>query len=170
MTILRLTLTLTIVFSPVTCLLCSPAVFTGISLTDLFDQIRYIDLVLVGRVSESALLSLSLDILVGRGVLPVGEIGKSLQDIAPTRNLSGKIKEKYGGLKKFLERYPEEVVICADHPFNPHVFLRKPLNRTDLELIAKGIIPPHLRKVNKCYRCYNYCMAGYHVFGNACRH
>ena len=40
-----------------------------------------------------------------RGVLPVGEIGKSLQDIAPTRNLSGKIKEKYGGLKKFLERY-----------------------------------------------------------------
>ena len=56
-------------------------------------------------------------------------------------------KEKYGGLKKFLERYPEEVVICADHPFNPHVFLRKPLNRGDLELIAKGIIPPHLRKV-----------------------
>lgn len=120
----------------------------NISLNDLFDQIRYIDLVLVGRVSESALLALSLDILVGRGVLPVGEIGKSLQDIAPTRNLSGKIKEKYGGLKKFLERYPEEVVICADHPFNPHVFLRKPLNRGDLELIAKGIIPPHLRKVS----------------------
>ena len=125
------------------------AAFSKISLNDLFDQIRYIDLVLVGRVSESALLSLSLDILVGRGVLPVGEIGKSLQDIAPTRNLSGKIKEKYGGLKKFLERYPEEVVICADHPFNPHVFLRKPLNRGDLELIAKGVIPPHLRKVSK---------------------
>lgn len=127
--------------------LFSTIVSPSISLNDLFDQIRYIDLVLVGRVSESALLALSLDILVGRGVLPVGEIGKSLQDIAPTRNLSGKIKEKYGGLKKFLERYPEEVVICADHPFNPHVFLRKPLNRGDLELIAKGIIPPHLRKV-----------------------
>jgi hypothetical protein len=51
--------------------------------------VRYMDLVLVGRVSESALLVLSQDILVGRGVLPVGEIGKSLQDIAPTRNLSG---------------------------------------------------------------------------------
>jgi hypothetical protein len=106
------------------------------------------DLVLMGRVTESALLALSQDILVGRGVLPVGEIGKSLQDIAPTRNLSGKIKEKYGGLKKFLERYPEEVVICADHPFNPHVFLRKPLCRTDLDLIGRGIIPPHLRKVS----------------------
>ena len=124
----------------------SISVLPHVSLIDFFDQIRYMDLVLVGRVSESALLALSLDILVGRGVLPVGEIGKSLQDIAPTRNLSGKIKEKYGGLKKFLERYPEEVVICADHPFNPHVFLRKPLNRGDLELIAKGIIPPHLRK------------------------
>jgi hypothetical protein len=77
----------------------------------------------------------------------VGEIGKSLQDIAPTRNLSGKIKEKYGGLKKFLERYPEEVVICADHPFNPHVLLRKPLTAADLELIEKGVIPPQLRKV-----------------------
>lgn len=87
------------------------------------------------------------DILVGRGVLPVGEIGKSLQDIAPTRNLPGKIKEKYGGLKKFLERYPEDVVICADHPFNPHVFLRKPLSSADLDLIGRGIIPPHLRKV-----------------------
>ena len=92
---------------------------------------------------------LFIDILVGRGVLPVGEIGKSLQDIAPTRNLSGKIKEKYGGLKKFLERYPEEVVICADHPFNPHVFLRKPLSTADLDLIGRGIIPPHLRKVRK---------------------
>ena len=76
----------------------------------------------------------------------MGEIGKSLQDIAPTRNLSGKIKEKYGGLKKFLERYPEDVVICADHPFNPHVFLRKPLSVSDLDLIGRGFIPPHLRK------------------------
>ena len=74
----------------------SGSVFPGVSLSVFFDQIRYMDLVLVGRVSESALLALSLDILVGRGVLPVGEIGKSLQDIAPTRNLSGKIKEKYG--------------------------------------------------------------------------
>ena len=78
----------------------------------------------------------------------MGEIGKSLQDIAPTRNLPGKIKEKYGGLKKFLERYPEDVVICADHPFNPHVFLRKPLSSADLDLIGRGIIPPHLRKVS----------------------
>ena len=70
-------------------------------------------------------------------------------DIAPTRNLPGKIKEKYGGLKKFLERYPEDVVICADHPFNPHVFLRKPLSIADLDLIGRGIIPPHLRKVKR---------------------
>ena len=37
------------------------------------------DLVLSGRVTESALLTLSCDILSERGVLPVGEIGKSLQ-------------------------------------------------------------------------------------------
>ena len=32
-----------------------------------------------------------------------------------------------GGLKKFLERYPEDFVMSNDHPFNPHVYLRNPI-------------------------------------------
>jgi hypothetical protein len=30
-------------------------------------------------------------------------------------------------------------VICADHPFNPHVFLRKPLSQADMDLINRGM-------------------------------
>jgi len=47
------------------------------------------DLVLSGRVTESALLALSCDILAERGVLPVGEIGKSLQVRPCTEGAAG---------------------------------------------------------------------------------
>ena len=95
-------------------------------------------------VSESALLLLSTEILAIRGPLPVGEIGKLLADITTINNLSQKLKEKFGGLKKFLERFPKKFVISNDHPFNPNVLLRNTLSTEHLELVDRGIFPHQL--------------------------
>ena len=101
------------------------------------------DLVLSGRVSEIAIIKLSKEILVERGSLPVGEIGKVLQDTTASTSLSSKLKDKFGGLKKFLERLPEEFMMCFDHPFNPHVLVRKLLTPVDIEMVNKGFVPNH---------------------------
>lgn len=58
--------------------------------------------------------TLSKDILVERGPLPVGEIGKMLQEITNITSLSTFLKEKFGGLKKFLENYDGDFVIRFD--------------------------------------------------------
>lgn len=82
-----------------------------ISLDRLWDEIFYCSLVLEGKLTESALLMLTKDILIERGTLPVGEIGKMLQELIALSSLSSKLKEKFGGLKKFLERFSEYFVI-----------------------------------------------------------
>ena len=63
------------------------------------------------QVSEGTLRSLSQEILQDRGPLPVGEIGKTLQEITGISTLSAYLKDKFGGLKKFLENYPDDFVI-----------------------------------------------------------
>ena len=35
-------------------------------------------------------------------------------------------------------------MICSDHPFNPHVFVKKLFTAEELEMVGKGIVPPHL--------------------------
>lgn len=114
--------------------------------------------------TEGTLRSLSLDILQERGPLPVGEIGKMLQEITGISTLSAYLKDKFGGLKKFLENYPDDFVIryyvhifnsivslkmklycpSTDHPFNPHVFLRRKLSAEEFNSISQGSIPSHL--------------------------
>jgi hypothetical protein len=124
------------------------------------------DLVLTGCVSESAVLALSKEILYERGTLPVGEIGKVLQELTCASSFLGKLKEKFGGLKKFLERFPNEFVICTDHPFNPHVFVKKALKAEEMEMVLNGIVPLHLtakfrkviltqmEKLHQYYECF----------------
>lgn len=41
-------------------------------------------------------------------------------------------QDKFGGLKKFLEKYSEDFFVSSDHPFNPHVYLRSTITTTDL--------------------------------------
>jgi hypothetical protein len=101
-------------------------------------------MLLESHVTESALLLLSIEILAIRGALPVGEIGKLLSDMTTISNLSQKLKEKFGGLKKFLEKFPKMFVISNDHPFNPNVLLRNTISTEHLELIDKGIFPHQL--------------------------
>ena len=74
----------------------------------------------------------------------MGEIGKILQEFTAIANFSNKLKEKFSGLKKFLEKYPDQFVISSDHPFNPHVFLKRLLSPEDLDIINRGIVPPQL--------------------------
>ena len=112
----------------------------GIHFETIWEQACYMDLILTGNINEPALLILSKEILCDRGTLPVGEIGKVLQEMTATTSLSGKLKEKFGGLKKFLEKFPSEFMICTDHPFNPHVFIKKLLSETDMAEVAKGKI------------------------------
>jgi len=120
----------------------------------LWDQILYINLVSKQRISESALLRAVKIVLKDRGTLPVGEIGKTLQELTSMHVISGKLKEAFGGLKKFLEMYPEEFVVCTDHPFNPHVFIRKGINEADLQqFLTSSHIPASLLARYRKVRC-----------------
>jgi hypothetical protein len=69
--------------------------------------------------------------------------------------LSQKLKEKFGGLKKFLENFPASFVVSNDHPFNPNVLLRTTLAAEHLEMIDQGIFPSQLlvrpKKVSNIY-------------------
>eukprot|EP01038_Epipyxis_sp_PR26KG_P005818 gene5818-8024_t len=114
------------------------------SLETMWNSIQYSNLILDSVVSETALLTLSMEILVDKGPLPVGEIGKVLAEISSISNLSTKLKEHFGGLKKFLEKFPDKFVLSNDHPFNPHVLLRSLISPQHLEMIDRGIYPPQL--------------------------
>ena len=48
------------------------------------------------------------------------------------------MKESFGGLKKFLEKYPEIFLISQDHPFNPHVYLKESFTIEEQKLISVG--------------------------------
>lgn len=104
----------------------------------------YCDIMLESVVAEYALRQLSVEILASKGPLPVGEIGKILAEMTSIANFSQKLKEKFGGLKKFLENFPNKFVISNDHPFNPNVFLRDSLSTEHLDLIDRGIFPHQL--------------------------
>lgn len=120
----------------------SPA---GHSAVALWNQILYVNLITEQRISESALLKACKAVLNERGTLPVGEIGKTLQEMTSMEVISGRLKETFGGLKKFLEMNAEEFVICIDHPFNPHVLLKKDLTPSEeAQLTSSSQIPPQL--------------------------
>ena len=61
--------------------------------------------------TETSLRVLCRDIIADRGPLPVGEVGKMLQEMTTMTALSATLKEKFGGLKKFLEKYTNTFII-----------------------------------------------------------
>ena len=62
----------------------------------------------------------------GGVVLPVGEIGKGLLERTGNNSIMSEIKERYGGLKRFLESQ-NGITVGEDHPFNPSVTLDESL-------------------------------------------
>lgn len=81
------------------------------------------ELVLANQITPEALISMVVHVLEMKGPLPVGEIGKQLQEATGNPQLSQVLKERYGGLKKFIEGISSIVHVGEDHPFNPHVYL-----------------------------------------------
>jgi hypothetical protein len=73
---------------------------------------------------EDALVSLAISILMEHGGVPVGKMGTLLHKAANNHNLPSLLKERYGGLKKFLQNRNDVFVLGTDHPYNPHVTLR----------------------------------------------
>lgn len=116
----------------------SPRDVYFVEVSQLWHEILFCNFILQGIVSESALLSLCAEVLTERKILPVGEVGKIVSDIVASPFLSSQLKEKFGGLKKFLEKYPEIFVFSKDHPFNPHVVLKKFLTQEQMEMVEAG--------------------------------
>jgi hypothetical protein len=103
-------------------------------------SIDFCSFLLATEVSEGALISIAEQVLKDRGCLPVGEIGKLLQEATNNPNLPHQLKERFGGLKRFLEADAGTFFLAANHPFNPHVYLRNTLSPEQVEILSR---PPN---------------------------
>lgn len=90
------------------------------------------------EIEPNRLVSIADAILLEKGPLPVGEVGKMLQEATGNLQLSQMLKEKHNGLKKFLEKYSDKFIMSNDHPFNPHVYLRRMFSPDEQRLIENG--------------------------------
>lgn len=109
-------------------------------------NLLYCNFLLKSVVSESALFTLCHEILEEKQFLPVGEVGKILAELTSTPSITQKLREKFGGLKRFLERYPRVFVFLQDHQFNPTVILKDALLQEDIDLVSRGMSLPDLLK------------------------
>lgn len=117
----------------------SPHLFT--SLNSMWQNITFYNLIIDAILSESGLVTACVEQLSLKGPLPVGEIGKIISDAACMQNLSWRLKEKYGGLKRLLENYPDKFSFTKDHPFNPHVILKDTLTPEQSDMLEQGVLP-----------------------------
>ena len=86
--------------------------------------ILYANTVTRGIYAEEVFVMIISSILsTSKSGLPVGEIGKLLQDIVSFPNLSAFLKDTFGGLKKFMDNHFDVFIVCNDHPFNPTAML-----------------------------------------------
>jgi hypothetical protein len=84
---------------------------------------KHAELILGAMVTPEALARLIVHIIQIKGPLPVGEIGKQLQEVTSNESLSVVLKTQYKGLKKVIEGFGKIFRLGADHPFNPLVHL-----------------------------------------------
>lgn len=110
----------------------------------LWEAVHFANFIIEYVIMDSAVITFCTDLLMTKGPLPAGEVGKVLSETSCVPQLSHRLREKYGGLKKLLEKYSDIFVFSNDHPFNPHVLLRKTLSVENLELVDRGIFPVHL--------------------------
>ncbi len=109
------------------------------NLDELHRRIDYCLLLLQEEVTEGGIRSLIYHILQEKGAIPVGEVGKLLQDATSLPHLSKILKEKYGGLKRFVENHSEIFYMSKDHPFNPCVYIRDRMVESDVENAAAAV-------------------------------
>lgn len=74
-------------------------------------------------VSEPDLVIMIRKLLLQYGSVPVGKLGSLLHNHMQNHSLPSMLKERYGGLKKLIERHTDSFIIGTDHPFNPSTHL-----------------------------------------------
>lgn len=81
-------------------------------------------------------------ILKVKGPVPVGEIGKGLQEMTNNNSITELIKTEFKGLKRLIELCPEYFALGAEHPFNPIVSVRPDAVPyfTDLAFIVTSLV------------------------------
>ena len=89
------------------------------------DVLRHAELIMGSKITADAVANLIVHIIEQMGPLPIGEIGKLLQEFTGNQNLSRILKSQFRGLKKLIEGYPSSLIVGGDHNFNPHVYLAK---------------------------------------------
>ena len=92
-------------------------------LSSILEQLQHARQFEVPDVSEAELVAMIQRILGQYGSVPVGKLGSLLHNHMNNHSLPSMLKEKFGGLKRFLERHLDLFTIGTDHPFNPHVHL-----------------------------------------------
>lgn len=90
---------------------------------------------------DSSLVQLAVKILSEYGSVPIGRMGSMMHKAARDHTLPSLLKERYGGLKKFLQCHEQHFVVGADHPYNPHVRLH-PHHETKLTSSAAPLTIP----------------------------
>ena len=107
------------------------------NLVKMIQNVEYAEIVTTVGWTDKSLRDIVIQLIIrqsrgGGVVLPVGEIGKGLLEKTGNVLIMSEIKERYGGLKRFLESQPG-IQVHDDHPFNPSVTL-------DPSLMMEGLL------------------------------
>mmetsp|Transcript_17189 Transcript_17189/g.23621 ORF Transcript_17189/g.23621 Transcript_17189/m.23621 type:complete len:1185 (+) Transcript_17189:168-3722(+) len=133
-----------IVSSHLTTTLPRESPFVRVVIDNIWQNILYCNLIMDTMCSDSAVVSVCIEDIACHGPRPVQDLVKTLTDVTGLPTLSFTLKEKYGGLKQFLERFPDTFVFSSKTNFNPMVMLRSNLNSEELAMLENGDCPPHL--------------------------
>ena len=116
-------------------------VLMNVSIDKLWQNIMYCNFIIKGIVTESAILTFCIDILSMMGLMTADDLGKRLNEASRAPQLMVTLKEQVGGLKPFLQRFPDVFVFSFEHPYNPHLVLRISLSPELQMEIENGVLP-----------------------------
>ncbi|KAA0168010.1 hypothetical protein FNF31_00509 [Cafeteria roenbergensis] len=80
--------------------------------------------VMTGRLTVGGIISILYRELRWTGHLSIAQLGKALRTASGWSHLPDKVKDRLGGLKRFITRFPAAFHVGFNHPFNPQVCLR----------------------------------------------
>jgi len=80
--------------------------------------------VMTGRLTVGGVLAILYRELRWTGHLSIAQLGKALLTASGWAHIPDKVKDRLGGLKRFITRFPAAFHVGSNHPFNPQVCLR----------------------------------------------
>uniref|UniRef100_A0A6A7G9I3 PAP/OAS1 substrate-binding-related domain-containing protein n=1 Tax=Hirondellea gigas TaxID=1518452 RepID=A0A6A7G9I3_9CRUS len=78
------------------------------------------------NISENDLVKMICEILLKHESVPIGQMGSLLHSHTNKHSLPTMLKDRYGGLKKFIQNHNDIFQMSNDHPFNPTLSLVSP--------------------------------------------